>query len=47
MIVDRNYRAVLAHTDRAVVLEKGRVVLAGESATLAQQPDALSRFLGV
>ena len=47
LIVDRNYRAVLAHTDRAVVLEKGRVVLAGESATLAQQPDALSRFLGV
>jgi branched-chain amino acid transport system ATP-binding protein len=47
LIVDRNYRAVLAHTDRAVVLEKGRVVLAGESASLAQQPDALSRFLGV
>ena len=47
LIVDRNYRAVLAHTDRAVVLEKGRVVLAGESATLARQPDALSRFLGV
>ena len=47
LIVDRNYRAVIAHTDRAVVLEKGRVVLAGESATLAQQPDALSRFLGV
>ena len=47
LIVDRNYRAVLAHTDRAVVLEKGRVVLAGESATLAQQSDALARFLGV
>ena len=47
LIVDRNYRAVLAHTDRAVVLEKGRVMLAGESATLARQPDALSRFLGV
>ncbi len=47
LIVDRNYRAVLAHTDRAVVLEKGRVVLAGESATLAEQPDALARFLGV
>ena len=32
LIVDRNARAVLAHTDDAVVLEKGRVVLAGESA---------------
>ncbi len=47
LIVDRNYRAVLAHTDRAVVLEKGRVVLAGDSAELARQPEALSRWLGV
>jgi branched-chain amino acid transport system ATP-binding protein len=34
LIVDRNYRAVLAHTDRAVVLEKGQVVLAGASDAL-------------
>jgi ABC-type branched-subunit amino acid transport system ATPase component len=27
LIVDRNVRAVLAHTDHAVVLEKGQVVL--------------------
>jgi branched-chain amino acid transport system ATP-binding protein len=47
LIVDRNYRAVLANTDRAVVLEKGRVVLAGRSDELAQQPEALSRWLGV
>jgi branched-chain amino acid transport system ATP-binding protein len=47
LIVDRNYRAVLAHTDRAVVLEKGLVVLQGESATLARQPEALARVLGV
>ena len=47
LIVDRNYRAVLAHTDRAVVLEKGLVVTAADSATLAQDPDALARWLGV
>lgn len=47
LIVDRNYRMVLAHTDLAVVLEKGRVVLAGESAALAQDHDALGRYLGV
>ncbi|MET0961210.1 MAG: ABC transporter ATP-binding protein [Noviherbaspirillum sp.] len=47
LIVDRNYRMVLAHTDRAVVMEKGRVVLAGESAALAQDHDALGRYLGV
>jgi branched-chain amino acid transport system ATP-binding protein len=47
LLVDRNYRAVLAHSDRAFVLEKGRVVLAGESAELARQPETLARLLGV
>lgn len=47
LIVDRNYRSVLAHTDRCVVLEKGRVVFAGESAQLAQTPQKLARYLGV
>ena len=47
LIVDRNARAVLAHTDRAVVLEKGRIVLAGESADIAAADSALDRYLGV
>jgi branched-chain amino acid transport system ATP-binding protein len=47
LIVDRNVRAVLAHTDRAVVLEKGLVVLEGASDALAQQHDELTRLLGV
>jgi branched-chain amino acid transport system ATP-binding protein len=47
LIVDRNYQQVLAHTDRAVVLEKGKVVLEGESATLAADAEALSKVLGV
>ncbi len=47
LIVDRNARAVLAHTDHAAVLEKGRVVLEGESPTLAAQPEALAKLLGV
>ena len=47
LIVDRNYRAVLAHTDRAVVLEKGRIVMADTSAVLAQDTASLARFLGV
>ena len=47
LIVDRNARAVLAHTDQAVVLEKGQVVLAGASDALAQDPDSLTRWLGV
>ncbi len=47
LVVDRNYRAVLANTDRALVLEKGQVRLAGESTDLAAQPEALARLLGV
>ena len=47
LIVDRNYRAVLAHTDRAVVMEKGRLTLNGDSAALAASPEALAAVLGV
>ena len=47
LIVDRNYRAVLAHTDAAAVLEKGRIVLRGESAGLLASPQALTDYLGV
>jgi branched-chain amino acid transport system ATP-binding protein len=47
LIVDRNYRSVLAHTDRAMVLEKGVVVLQGESAVLAADGEAMGRLLGV
>jgi branched-chain amino acid transport system ATP-binding protein len=45
LIVDRNYREVLAHTDRAIVLEKGQVVMAGESGALDH--DELGQRLGV
>jgi branched-chain amino acid transport system ATP-binding protein len=47
LIVDRNYRAVLAHTDQAVVLEKGKIVMAGASSELAQSAAALTQYLGV
>ena len=47
LLVDRNYRLVLANTDRALVMEKGVVVLEGWSASLAQRGEALARHLGV
>jgi branched-chain amino acid transport system ATP-binding protein len=47
LIVDRNPHAVLANTDDAAVLEKGRVVLAGTSAELEADASALARLLGV
>jgi branched-chain amino acid transport system ATP-binding protein len=47
LIVDRNVRRVLAHTDQAVVLEKGRIVCASSSSALAEDHAALTRWLGV
>ena len=46
LIVDRDYRKVLTHCDRAVVLQKGQVVLAGPHEQLAADPQ-LGRFLGL
>lgn len=47
LIVDRNYNAVLSHTDVAVVLEKGRVAHSSASAELLASPAQLARYLGV
>jgi len=46
LIVDRNYRRVLAHSDRAVVLQKGQVVLDGRADEVAASA-ALSGYLGL
>jgi branched-chain amino acid transport system ATP-binding protein len=46
LVVDRNYRAVLAHTDRCVVLQKGRIVLEGASSEL-RDSGTLAVLLGV
>lgn len=47
LIVDRNFRAVLAHTQRVLVLEKGAVAATGPAAELAAAPATLTRLLGV
>ena len=46
LIVDRDYRKVLAHSDCAVVLQKGQGVLSGNSDEVANSA-ALAGFLGV
>ena len=46
LIVDRDYRKVLAHSDRALVLQKGQVVLTGASATLRDRQE-IATLLGV
>ncbi len=46
LIVDRDYRKVLAHTDQVVVLQKGQVILHGTSGEMARS-EALASCLGV
>ena len=46
LIVDRDFRRVLQQSDRALVLQKGQVVLTGPSSTLREDP-TLANFLGV
>jgi len=47
LIVDRDWRRVLGHTDLAVVMEKGRIVRHGASAGLLAEPAVLEELLGV
>ena len=46
LIVDRDYRRVVAHSDRLLVLQKGSVLLQGPAEEL-RGGDALARCLGV
>jgi branched-chain amino acid transport system ATP-binding protein len=46
LIVDRDYRKVLAHADRAVVLQKGQVVMEGVASDL-RESSVLAGYLGV
>jgi branched-chain amino acid transport system ATP-binding protein len=46
LIVDRDYKMVLSQSERAVVLQKGQVVLSGLSSELLHS-DQLSQYLGV
>jgi branched-chain amino acid transport system ATP-binding protein len=46
LIVDRDYRKVLAHADHALILQKGQIVLQGRADEVANSP-TLAGFLGV
>jgi branched-chain amino acid transport system ATP-binding protein len=47
VIVDKNFAAVSAAADRAVILVKGSVVFSGTSAELRARPELHQRHLGV
>jgi branched-chain amino acid transport system ATP-binding protein len=47
LLVEQNVNAALAIADRAYVLETGRIVLSGASATLANDPRVREAYLGL
>ncbi len=47
MLVEQHARQVLPMTDKAIVLERGRIVHHGEAAALAADPKLLESWLGV
>ena len=47
VIVDKNFRAVNAITDRNVILVKGEVVYSGPASELRARPEVHLRYLGV
>lgn len=47
IVVEQHARKILELTDDAIVLERGRVVLRGDSRSLLAEPERLERFLGL
>ncbi|HEX8735710.1 MAG TPA: ABC transporter ATP-binding protein [Pyrinomonadaceae bacterium] len=46
LLVEQNANAALHHSDRAYVLETGRIVMEGDSKTLANDPRVKEAYLG-
>jgi branched-chain amino acid transport system ATP-binding protein len=46
LLVEQNAKLALAVSDRAYVLERGRIVLEGPSAELAEDPRVRAAYLG-
>jgi branched-chain amino acid transport system ATP-binding protein len=47
VLVEQNSRVALAFSPRTVVMDRGRIVYDGPSATLRDDPDRLTRLIGV
>jgi branched-chain amino acid transport system ATP-binding protein len=47
VLVEQNSRVALEFSERAVVMNKGRIVYDGDSATLRADPEKLTQFVGV
>jgi branched-chain amino acid transport system ATP-binding protein len=46
LLVEQNANAALHHSDRAYVLESGRIVMTGSSKELAEDPRVKEAYLG-
>ena len=46
-MVEQKARKILGFTDRAIILDRGRIVYQGDSAALADDPARLETHLGV
>ncbi|HEY0051089.1 MAG TPA: ABC transporter ATP-binding protein [Pyrinomonadaceae bacterium] len=46
LLVEQNANAALRHSDRAYVLETGRIIMEGDSKTLANDPRVKEAYLG-
>jgi branched-chain amino acid transport system ATP-binding protein len=46
LLVEQNANAALHHSDRAYVLETGRIVMQGDSKQLAEDPRVKEAYLG-
>jgi branched-chain amino acid transport system ATP-binding protein len=47
VLVEQNSRVALGFSERAVVMDKGRIVYDGASAALRDDPDMLARLVGI
>jgi branched-chain amino acid transport system ATP-binding protein len=47
VLVEQNSRVALAFSDRTIVMNKGRIVYDGTSATLQTDPERLASLIGV
>jgi branched-chain amino acid transport system ATP-binding protein len=47
IIVEQKAHKILSFTDRAIILDRGRIVFSGDSAALASDPEVLETHLGV
>jgi len=47
IVVDKNFRALSRFADRVLLISKGELVFAGETAALVSRPDILEQHLGV